>query len=74
MLSYPNATCYLTLSLDKHSCENLLKQQINKNEWRMYEVELKANAGAPDFEWGVRFVETYFLNQSELVVVEIGTN
>lgn len=72
LLSYPNATCYLTLSLDEHSCESLLKLQINKNEWPLYEVELRCVPGVPDLEWGIRLAETYFLNQSELVVVEIG--
>ena len=72
LIRYPDATFYLTISLDPYSFHTLMSLETHKNDWPIHEVELIRTSLAEQL--GITFAETMFLNQNEVAVHKITQN
>jgi hypothetical protein len=72
LLRYPDASYYLTVSLDPFSFQSFISLETHKNNWPVHDVELTRTI--PTEQLGITFAETMFLNQNEVAVHKITPN
>ena len=68
----PNCKIYFTVSVDSVSMKNLMEKQICKEEWPLFEYELTRTSLNQSL--GIYYVETFFVNKTEVVVQKIMPN
>lgn len=70
----PKDACqiYLTTSVDSVSMENLMEKRICKENWPFIEFEIQKTTLNQNI--GINFVETYFINKTEVCIQKIFPN